>query len=70
MRVVQYKITTKQLEVFETTSLAMAEKIQKEHPLSKLEVALEEVAPPKPQMSEARKAWIASGRPMKHRGVR
>ena len=68
MRVVTYKITTKQLEVFETTSLAVAEKIQKEHPSSKLEVTLVAVAPIKPPMSEARKAWIASGRPMKHRG--
>lgn len=66
MRTVTYKITTKQLEVFETTSLEVAEKIQKEHPYSTMEVALVEVAPPKPQMSETRKAWLASGKKPLH----
>ena len=71
MRTVVYKIKTKQLEVFETTSLEVAEKIQKEHPFSTLEVSLVEVAPPKPQMSATRLEWLKSGKKPLHsyRGV-
>lgn len=65
MRVVKYKITTKQLEVFETTSLAVAESIKAEKG-GKITTHLEEVAPPKPQMSAKRLEWLKSGKKPLH----
>ena len=61
MRTVNYKITTKNLEVFETTSLEVAEKLMAEHPHSKMKVELVEVKNPAPQMSTTRLEWLKSG---------
>lgn len=61
MRTVNYKITTKNLEVFETTSLEVAEKLMVEHPHSTMKVDLVEVKKPAPQMSATRLEWLKSG---------
>lgn len=61
MRTVNYKITTKNLEVFETTSLEVAEELMAKHPHSKMEVDLVEVKKATPQMSATRLEWLKSG---------
>ena len=61
MRTVNYKITTKNLEVFETTSLEVAEELMAEHPHSTMKVDLVEVKKATPQMSATRLEFLKSG---------
>lgn len=61
MRTVIYKITTPQLEIFETTSFATAEQIKKEHRGSIMTTALAPVSKPAPQMSAKRLELFKNG---------
>lgn len=66
MRTVNYKITTKNLEVFETTSLEVAEELVTKYPHSTMEVDLVEVKKATPQMSATRLEWLKSGKKPLH----
>lgn len=65
MRTVNYKITTRNLEVFETTSLAVAESIKAEKG-GKITTHLVKVETPAPQMSAKRLEWLKSGKKPLH----